>query len=49
MRNVKEASMRVARIDQTAEIIRPFLWVAALAFSTGFLGFLAIAPHVVPN
>ncbi len=31
----------------TAEVMRPFLWVAGLAFSTGFLGFLAVAPYVV--
>lgn len=49
MRNVKEASMRVARTDQTIDVIRPFLWVAGLAFSTGFLGFLALAPYIAPN
>lgn len=41
--------MRVARTDQIADVIRPFLWVAGLAFSTGFLGFLALAPYVLPN
>ena len=35
MRNVKENPMRAATFDQTAEIVRPFLWVAGLAFSTG--------------
>lgn len=37
-----------ARADQPAEVIRPFLWVAGLAFSTGFLGFLAAAPYLAP-
>jgi hypothetical protein len=34
--------------DTTAEVMRPFLWVAGLAFSTGFLGFLAVAPYLTP-
>ena len=38
-----------AAVDHPAEVIRPFLWVAGLAFSTGFLGFLALAPYVPPN
>ena len=33
---------------RTAKVMRPFLWVAGLAFSTGFLGFLAVAPYVTP-
>ena len=40
--------MRTAAADAAAEVMRPFLWVAGLAFSTGFLGFLAVAPYVVP-
>ena len=40
--------MRAARSDQPAEVIRPFLWVAGLAFSSGFLGFLAVAPYLLP-
>jgi hypothetical protein len=40
--------MRAARSDQAAEVIRPFLWVAGIAFSTGFMGFLAIAPYLLP-
>lgn len=38
--------MRVARTEQTIDVVSPFLWVAGLAFSTGFLGFLAIAPYI---
>lgn len=38
-----------AAADHPAEVIRPFLWVAGLAFSTGFLGFLALAPYLLPN
>jgi hypothetical protein len=30
----------------TAQVMRPFLWVAGLAFSTGFLGYLAAAPYL---
>ena len=41
--------MRAVRSDQPDEVIRPFLWIAALAFSTGFLGFLAAAPYVLPG
>jgi len=40
--------MRAAATAATAEIIRPFLWVAGLAFSTGFLGYLAVAPYLTP-
>jgi hypothetical protein len=40
--------MHAAASDTAAEVMRPFLWVAGLAFSTGFLGFLAVAPYVVP-
>ena len=40
--------MRAARPDQLADVIRPLLWVAGVAFSTGFLGFLAVAPYLIP-
>lgn len=40
--------MRAAQSDQFGETVRPFLWVAGLAFSTGFLGFLAVAPYLLP-
>jgi hypothetical protein len=28
--------------DHSHDILRPFLWVGALAFLTGFLGYLAL-------
>jgi len=37
----------VYRADDPRDVIRPFLWVAALAFVTGFLGYLAIGIHRV--
>ena len=40
--------MRAARSDQISDTVRPFLWVAGLAFSSGFLGFLALAPYLTP-
>jgi hypothetical protein len=33
------------RADDPRDVIRPFLWVAALAFSTGFLGCLSVQLH----
>ena len=36
------------RADEPAEVIRPFLWVGGLFFSTGFLGYLALAPYLTP-
>lgn len=35
------------RADDPRDVIRPFLWVAALAFSTGFLTALAAGLHRV--
>lgn len=35
----------VYRADDPRDVIRPFLWVAALAFSTGFLGALTFELH----
>ena len=32
----------IYRVDDPREVVRPFLWVAGLAFSTGFLGYLAL-------
>lgn len=36
------AASRVA--DSPAEVARPFLWIAAIFFSAGFWGYLALAP-----
>ncbi len=33
--------------DHPAHILRPFIWVAGLAFSTGFLGYLAIGGRMI--
>lgn len=30
-----------ATTDHPFEIVRPFLWIALLGFSTGFVGYLA--------
>jgi hypothetical protein len=30
--------------DSPAEVARPFVWVAAISFATGFWGYLALAP-----
>jgi hypothetical protein len=35
----------VYRADDPRDVIRPFLWVAALAFATGFLANLALELH----
>ena len=40
--------MRVAA-DPPAEIMRPFLWVAAIGFSTGFLGYLAFGVQMIQS
>lgn len=33
--------------DHPSDFLRPFLWVAAVGFSTGFLGYLAFGMRVV--
>lgn len=33
------------RADDPRDIIRPFLWVAGMAFATGFLGCLSLGLH----
>ncbi len=33
------------RADDPRDVIRPFLWLAGLAFATGFLGGLAVGVH----
>ena len=38
------AVSRAQRIDSPADVARPFLWVAAIAFTAGFWGYLALAP-----
>jgi hypothetical protein len=38
------AVSRAQRIDSPADVARPFLWIAAISFATGFWGYLALAP-----
>ena len=38
------AVARAARIDSPADVARPFVWIAAIAFTAGFWGYLALAP-----
>jgi len=35
---------RAQHIDSPADAARPFVWVAAIAFTAGFWGYLALAP-----
>jgi hypothetical protein len=32
------------RADSPADVVRPFLWIAAICFAAGFWGYLALAP-----
>jgi hypothetical protein len=36
--------IRAITADELGDVLQPFLWLAALAFSAGFWGFLALAP-----
>lgn len=36
--------MRQARIDSPIDVIRPFVWVWAVFFATGFWGYFALHP-----
>ena len=38
------AVSRTRRLDSPADVARPFLWIAAVCFSAGFWGYLALAP-----
>lgn len=38
--------MRAATIDHPAAVLKPFMWIAAMAFATGFLGYLGL--HGLP-
>ena len=38
------AVSRAQRIDSPADVARPFVWIAAIFFSAGFWGYLALAP-----
>ena len=36
--------MKPARLDNPTEIIRPFIWIWAVFFATGFWGYFALNP-----
>ena len=36
------------RIDQSADVLRPFAWVAMTSFSAGFWGYVVLAPFLRP-
>lgn len=38
-----------AAVDNPADILRPFMWVAAAGFSTGFLGYLAFGLRLIQS
>lgn len=38
------AVSRTQRTKSPADVARPFFWIAAVCFSTGFWGYLALAP-----
>ena len=38
------AVSRARRMDSPADVARPFLWIAAIAFTAGFWGYLALEP-----
>ncbi|HEY2709100.1 MAG TPA: hypothetical protein VGI95_13695 [Caulobacteraceae bacterium] len=42
--NARRAVSQAQRIDDPIDVARPFLWIAALSFTTGFAGYMAIAP-----
>jgi hypothetical protein len=33
---------RASKIDRPAEVMRPFVWTAIIAFAAGFYGYLAV-------
>ena len=38
------AMSRVERYDDPVDVVRPFVWIAAVSFATGFWGCLAALP-----
>jgi hypothetical protein len=38
------AIARARRFDDPIDVARPFVWIAAIAFATGFWGYLAALP-----
>lgn len=33
-------------VDHPYDVLRPFMWIAAASFATGFLGYLSLHPVV---
>ena len=44
MQQRARAASRALRIDDPVEVARPFVWIAAVSFLTGFWGYLAALP-----
>ena len=44
MTNAPRAVSQAARADDPIDVARPFVWIAAVAFMTGFWGYLAMLP-----
>jgi hypothetical protein len=40
------AISRAERMDDPIDVARPFVWIAAMAFMTGFWGYLAALPLI---
>jgi hypothetical protein len=38
--------MRPIRVDHPADVLRPFVLLAALGFATGFWGYMALWPYL---
>lgn len=43
------AISRAHRVDDPADVVRPFLWLAVLCFAAGFCGWLALSPLLIPR
>jgi len=41
------AVSRAHRIDAPIDVARPFIWIAALSFAAGFVGYLTLGPLLV--
>jgi hypothetical protein len=48
-RSGPRAISRAHRIDEPADVIRPFLWLAVFCFAAGFSGWLALSPLLTPR
>jgi len=48
MSDAPRAVSQVARADHPVDVARPFAWIAAVAFLSGFWGYLAASPLLAP-